>query len=323
MPDVRPTAPTSKRGKRPANMTSHSELSTLSQCEMRWHLRYREHVKGDQSDALRLGSLFHLGAAAHWRGDSWRDVLAAEIVEEGADASLIDLNAIEEDEVVSTVVWLLKRYVRHYEHLDVKVVAQELDLRAKIPGTAQVHQAIIDEVWEVNGRLWVVERKTYGRQDRTTLADVDPQLTNNLWVARANGYDAHGIVFDGAYTYRWKPEKPTQAQLMEELRSGYHGGNWSTASSTVLRAEAKRVQETHPGIERPDSESFDMLWLDRNDEHIAAAHGEIRGAIQRRNSLRRGAAPLRNIGPFCKSCDGRTQCWSRLAFPQDTLIEGD
>jgi hypothetical protein len=264
--------------KRPANLVSHTELSTLAQCEMKWHLRYREGLKSDESAALILGRLIDATAAAFWRGDDWRTVLREAIAEEGADPTRIDLDALDGSEgmeVAAKANWLMQRYDRHYADLrrQVKVVGQQLDLRAKLPGSTQTYQAIIDDVWELYGDLWVVERKTYGRRDRLELVEVDPQLTNNLWVARENGIDAVGVVFDGIYTYRWVGP-------------------------------------------RPDSESFDLLWLDRTDDHISAAHREVKALASRRLALRRGAQPIRNVSPLCKSCGNRETCFERLAFPQ-------
>lgn len=309
--------------KRPRNLTSHTELSKLAQCEMSWHLRYNEGIKGEQSEQAWLGTLVHLGAAAFWRGDDWRVELCKAIAEEGADPALIDLTYFDEGPVASAY-WLLQRYERHYadERQDVEVVAQELDLRATIPGTKQVHQAIVDELWRVRGRLWLVERKTYGRDTQVRLAEFSPQLTNNLWVAKANGYDVHGIVFDGIYTYRWKPEKPTQAAMMEMLLAD--DPRYAGYTQKNLREIAKQEIERRPGVDRPDSESFTHLWLDRSEAHIEAAQAEIRAGIARRNALRRGAVPLRNIGSLCeRHCDQRSVCFERLAFPQMFELDAD
>ena len=307
--------------KRPRNLTSHTELSKLAQCEMSWKLRYVDGVKGEPSDPMWLGTLVHRGAAAISLGGDWRQALAEAITEEGADPSLVVLEALDADTPAATARWLLERYERHYadDLADVTVVAQELDLRATIPGTKQVHQAIIDEVWDVAGDIWVVERKTFGRNDRLDYVEVDPQLTNNLWVARANGIDAVGIVFDGIYTYRWKPEKPTLGAIEEKLVAcGYQG------TKKDLREQARGVQADESNwVERPDSDSFTRLWLDRQPEHVEAAQTEIRGAISRRNALRRGAHPTRNIGNNCRYCDQRSACWEMLAFPQEIVLDAD
>jgi hypothetical protein len=166
----------------------------------------------------------------------------------------------------------------------------------------------------------MVERKSYGRRDRLFTVEVDPQLTLNLWVLAQNGIPCVGIVFDGIYTYRWKPEKPTQAVMMETLLT--EGPVYTTLSKTELRERAKWAIESHPGIDRPPVESFDRLYLDRTSAHIDAALDEVRASIQRRNALRRGATPQRNISSWCKSCAQRPVCWERLAFPVEDALDG-
>lgn len=315
----------STKTKRPANLTSHTELTALSQCEMKWHLRYREHLKGDDSDALILGRLIDRAAAAFWRGDDWVAALIEAVADDDVDTDKVDptlWDAVVDMEVPAKAFWLMQRYERTYtdDRKRITVVGQQLDLRAKIPGTQQVHQAIIDDIWQDDlGRLWMVERKTYGRNDRIEMVEVDPQLTNNLWVARANGYDCVGIVWDGIYTYRWKTEKPTLTQLEAEIVAG----DWAGGTKQELRVLAKQLQERHPGIDRPDEDSFSLLWLDRTDEHVRAAQADIRAGIARRNALRRGAKPVRNLGPLCKGCGQKPECYARLAFPQDVELVAD
>jgi hypothetical protein len=290
---------------------------------MKWHLRYQEGLRGEPSDSLRLGRLIDATAAAFWRRDDWRSVLAEQIVEQGfADfvPELDFLDEVPELEVPARAYWLMQRYERHYGPMlaQVEVLGEQVDLTAPIPGTSQKHQAIIDHIWRVEGDVWVVERKTYGRADRTALVEVDPQLTNNLWVARANGYDAVGIIWDGIYTYRWRPEKPTQKQVVQDYIDQH--GEPPAPTAKGVAEWAREAVERHSGIERPDSDSFEMLFLDRHDAHIQAAHRELQALVSRRTALRRGAQPTRNIGPLCKACEQRETCFERLAFPQSIEV---
>lgn len=304
---------------KPNDWTSHTELSRLAHCEMSWKLRYIDGIKSEPSDAMRLGTLVHHGVAALNRGSDWRKTLAADIAEEGADPALVVLEALDADTPASTAVWLLERYSRYYEddRAGFCVTETELELTATLPD-GQTHLAYVDEVWEDNnGDAWIVERKTFGRGDRIAWVEVDPQLTLNLWVARANNIPAVGIVFDGIYTYRWKPEKPTLAQIEEKLiRCGFQG------TKKELREQARGVQaDESTWTDRPDADSFTRLWLDRTDEQIEAALADVVGTLERRETIRAGGRPVRNIGPHCMRCDQRTKCWEMLAFPQDIVFD--
>lgn len=331
------------RKPRPKNLSSHTELSTLSQCEMRWAFKYVEKLEFPASIQMELGSLVGRLTNWFWRQGDWRAALAAEIAEEGADVALIDLASLEE-QPYADAFWLMERYERHYEHMlkDVRVIADEYDARANIPGTRQNHQAIIDNLWEIKNKLWMVERKTYGRTDSLDMVDVNPQLTNNLWVARtALGADIEGIIYDGIYTYRWKAQKPTQKDIIEQrlelertdaavsiagvpitTEHGLHITKSVTAMNGKQRtAWAREAVEKHPGVDRPDSESFTMLYLDRTEKHITAAQIEIRAQLKRRDALRRGADPMRNLTTWCNNCPAKSTCFERLAFPQDIEID--
>lgn len=323
------TATKPARKPRPKNLSSHTELSTLSQCEMRWAFKYVEKLEFPASIQMELGSLVGRLTNVFWRHEDWRQALAVELCEEDADVNSIVLAEVEE-QPYADAFWLMERYERHYEHMlkDVRVIADEFDARANIPGTRQNHQAIIDNLWEIKNKLWMVERKTYGRTDSLDMVDVNPQLTNNLWVARtALGADIEGIIYDGIYTYRWKAQKPTQKDLIEqrvmhELEHPVAGTTPFGEIPKKLQTEwAREAVEKHPGVDRPDSESFTMLYLDRTEKHITAAQIEIRAQLKRRDALRRGADPMRNLTTWCNNCPAKSTCFERLAFPQDIEID--
>lgn len=322
---------TAARKPRPLNLSSHTELSTLTQCERRWRYQYIDKIRGDKSLPMILGSTMGVTCDAFWRHEDWRMALAVIICEAEAEAGGYEPSppdAIDLDQVTAepyaTAYWLGQRYERFYADMldEVEVEYTELDCRAKIPGTTQVHQAIIDNIFKIGRRRYMVERKTYGKTEKLDLVDVDPQLTNNLWVAREHtGLKIDGIIFDGIYTYRWKAEKPTQQQLIDEALAaeGFPVGV-STMKPNERREWARAAVLAHPGVDRPDSESFEMLFLDRTPKHVAAAQKEIAGQLRRRAQLRRGVQPMRNIGPFCKNCPAKSDCFSDLAFPQSDIV---
>ena len=320
----------SRRVTRAKNLSSHTELSELTSCERRWWYKYVKGIRGEASDPMILGSTMGVLCDAFWRHKDWRPLLCAYIGDEGVDFDYIDLDLVTE-EPYATAYWLMQRYERHYANMldEVEVVYTELDCRAKIPGTNQVHQAIIDNIFAMKigkkKRHFMVERKTYGRMEKLDFVDVDPQLTNNLWVAQeVLDIKLDGIIFDGIYTHRWKAEKPTQAQCIVD---GIENQVYLTDARCELAEATKKEQtewaraavERHPGVERPDSESFEMLFLDRTPKHIEAAQEEIKGQLRRRAQLRRGVRPNRNIGPFCKNCPAKSECFSDLAFPQNDI----
>lgn len=316
---------TAARKPRPLNLSSHTELSTLSQCERQWWYKYVKKIKSEQSPAMVKGIVLGIACNAFWRSESWPFAVAQWVCEEGADPNLIEINEITEDPFAD-VVWLMHRYERQYADMrsKVKVLGQEIDCRAKIPGTTQVHQAILDELWQIGRRKYMVERKSYGRNDKSDLVDYDPQLTNNFWVAQEFlGIKLDGIIWDGIYTHHWTPTKPTQGQLIAERIAEEEAGNGGPGTSAFAGATkvwqrewAREAIEAHPGIDRPDGDSFQQIRLDRTPKHIEAAQQEIRGQLRRRAQLRKGVQPMRNITQWCKGCPANKECFEDLAFPQ-------
>ena len=313
--------------------TSHTELSKLANCEMSWWLRYVEGIKGPASQAMEKGSAIHAAAAAFWRGDDWRRTLSEYIIRSNQpdlDGAMVedalqysDLDYIEHDDSqrhFADAVWLMKRYAKHYgqvlESRDVVSVGEELDLYAQIPGVSQRHRAIIDQIVEHKGHLWMLERKTYGRGNRLDYVTVDPQLTLNMWVAKENGFDVVGIIFDGIYTHRWAPSKPTQADALAGAPDSV-----LALSKAEQRDWAREVVAAHPGTERGTSASFHWVYEYRLAHHIEQALEEVKAAVRRRTDLLYGERPIRNIGQGCTWCHQRDECYRRLAFPTDIMID--
>lgn len=291
--------------------TSHTELSTLSACEMKWFLRYVEKERGETTTPMYLGTLLHEGTAHLLEGRPWSTDWPEEAMAAGA------LNV----EPWLTAAWLLERYARYHAKFlsEVTVIANEQRLFVPVPGTKQRHECVLDSMIEHGGRRWVREAKSYGRQTRVEYLMVDPQVTLNLAVAREHYENVAGILFDGIYTHRFALERPTQKQVIEEATVA--GTLPDFATKKAQQEWAREVVAEHRGYERPLAVSFHQEWLDRTPEHTEAAWAEVRAGISRRNALKRTKQPLRNIGYNCGSCGQRGTCWERLAFPLDIDLD--
>lgn len=308
------------------NNISFSEANTLSNCEWKWDYTYRlGNNGGDASVAMLKGTVTH-EVVAHW----W------DTGEVDGGIAVETLSEIEEtcpgsyDELLNWVDWIMPRYAQHYGTLrgELKVVEHELELTAKLPGTNVTVMGHVDGLYReaVTGRLFAVERKTYGRRDRLEYLSVDPQVSLYYWLLQENGYDIYSIMWDGIYTHQWKPEKPTQKELIEAAQLEQGGvGRLSGLPFTTNKQWTEWAREQvaqHPGVERPNADSFDLVWLDRTDAQIEQALLDLKSVVSRRTALRRkGARPIRNIGQGCSWCSARTSCHEALAFPQTILLD--
>jgi hypothetical protein len=314
--------------------TSYTELSVLADCEEKWKRRYTgPKVKNPPSLALATGLLTHGGVNTVWTHGDFRTGLQEAIATMTTEWPDLPVLA----EAVELADWLLRRYVEVYADFarNIEVIEVEKRLQAKVPGSPFSIYGYVDRMVEINGKLWLVETKTMKDWSRLDLVDVDPQQTLYFWLAQQNGLEPHGILFDAIRTFRWALEKPTQKVLIEaELASSFSEDRlerWRTPEFEELFPDltpakrklewARAAVEAHPGVETHAAhESFNQVWLDRTPAQIEMALKWARGLMRRRSALKHGATAARNIGPFCKSCFHKDDCFEDFAFPQQFEI---
>lgn len=312
--------------KQAQDVINFSEFWALAGCEQRWVYGYlqQEHEVGERR-GLNLGTLLHLG------GDLWNQGQYAENVwlpEEWTD----DINTGGkpgepqtrylkdfDPQVVEDARWLLNRYVAHYGPVPPsswRMIDSERWLSAAIgPNLLLVGRT--DGVLRIEGDpeipdgLWLMERKSYGAKGRLNYVHVDPQLVIYKRLVEAEyGEPITGVLYDGFYTYHWKPEKPTLAAIIEAA-GGADGAQWPTKKAAT--EWARHEQAKHPGIERPASESFERRFPDISEEMVAVGERYIAAAVRRRAQLVADPSQaMPNVGHSCNSCGFKARCWAEL-----------
>ncbi len=314
--------------------TSFSELSTLASCEEKWYRRYVLREPSESGPAANKGTFWHTGSSALWDGKSVEEALAL-MDEEVSQAYPDGPRTDEEIKSVVDAAWLVERYARHYA-LQIKqatVVATEARYTRELhyPTRDGWHSVTVkmdvDQLLEIDGKLWLREAKSSGRKDILDLAGVSPQVTLYWWGLAELYPNLYGVLFDFAYTYRWKPTKPTQTELIDaatpEEKASWNEGTDTLAATRRAWAQAKVA--SHPGIERPDSESFEQVWTDRTPEQVDAGVEWAQHILERRHHLTQflpgvdRAPTIKNVGPACKFCDHRSSCYESLEFPQQDI----
>lgn len=296
------------------NATSYSELSVLAECETKWQYKYLKRIRGEQSTAQARGSAIH-EAVAQWWDEPTLYMDEINPWPEGAP---------DDPEEVETVEWLLRRYEEHHgpgrDAGSLRMIGHELYFEAPVPGTNVILRGYVDGLaLDLQGGMWLIERKTMKDWQRLDLLEVDQQISLYIWLAQVIGLPVKGVIFDAIRTYRWKPEKPTLTDIEVELLATYP--KMGLLSKKLLREKAKQVQAADPGVERPAAESFHVAWLDRSPEHIAEALADVQAGAQRRALLANGARPQRNLGRHCGWCDHKPDCWAALSFPLEIVQE--
>lgn len=311
-------------------LINYSEFATLSRCERQHRLLYIDGLDDghdeSQASGLNLGTLLHLG------GGRWQAGLGAtlpvqwtdDINTGGKPGEVRTLRLDDFDpETVDLALWLLKRYELHYGSeppSDWKLLSAEEWLERKF-GTGRAQWRLVgrsDGAVEIDGLIWLLERKSYKSKGRLDYVGVDPQLgCYSLLFERKYGVRPFGVIYDGIYTYPYVPRKPTQAELIEE--SGLTFGTKKAAQEWAREQVAR-----HPGVERDPADSFERREVEISDAHLEAAKEYLASAVRRRRALiKRPGDALPNVGAHCSWCPVQEQCWDQLGAGYNEEIEFD
>ena len=308
---------------------NYSEFNTLTSCERKWAYQYvlNEAEEGARK-GLFLGTLCHkwherrlLGLGATLPSE-WTDDI--EPGGKPGEAQVIALASFD-PELVTRATWLAGRFVECYGAEPPSwwtVISAEDWMTREFTWGTLVGRT--DGFVRIEGKLWLIELKTYGaRPGPLAYAQVSPQLGCYSLLAEAKyGERPWGIIYQGVYTYRWKPIVPTQASLIEMMKATPEGG---CASARDLKAAAKLMQaDPNRWTERPAAESFDQIEVELGDEHLRTAETYLQSAVNRRDDLlEHGMQALPNVGRDCSWCSFKTQCWFDLGGVEPFEIEVD
>lgn len=192
-----------------------SSLQMLAGCQWKWWYRYVLGGEDRPGPAAMLGTFLGDMTALFWEGKDWRAFHAASEVqfqivgEEGVFAIT--------PEWFGRAHWLMERYEEHYRsELDnVKVLGTEVFFRLKLPGRYGYLCGAIDQLQEIDGKVWVREGKTFSDFSKMDQHERSHQTTFYMWAAQQLGYEPWGILLDGIRTYQWKRDVHPPADSFE------------------------------------------------------------------------------------------------------------
>lgn len=194
-----------------ATLLTHSCEQAFKTCPRKFFLQYRIGLRPlHDSDALRLGSAFHVGLEQLKLGKD-EDEAAASVVMAYADHDCPPwLQPDEFDTERETAVALVRGYARRWgSDAIVKYIAVEQAFTVPIvnPSTGRETPVFrsagkIDGIAELpDGRLAIIEHKTTGESieagsDYWQRLMMDGQISRYVLAARALGYDVQTTVYD-------------------------------------------------------------------------------------------------------------------------------
>lgn len=317
-------------------LINYSEFNTLTDCERRFVYQYllAEEEPGAKR-GLHLGTLCHLWHSSWLRGngavllDTWTD----DINTGGKPGEVRTLCLSDFDPVlVERALWLAARFTAVYGQ---QPPSSWTVISAEEWMTRQFDWGILvgrtDGFVEIDGNLWLIEVKSYGsKPGPLAYAQMSPQLgCYSLLAEEKYGQRPFGILYQGIYTYQWKPQVPTQQSLID----------WRAADDPPFAALTKTAQrdwareciadgryaDNYP--QRAPEESFEQLEVELGDEHLNVAGGYLGAAIRRRTRIKQAKQPLYealpSVGQHCRNCGFRPRCWFELGGIEEFEIEVD
>lgn len=307
---------------------NYSEFQTLATCERKWWYAYADHATEEKTFVgLQLGTLCHLWYGQWLLGNGatlpevWTDDMASggKRSAEQHEYALADFPT----ELVERAQWLAARFEEHYGSQPPSswtVISVEEWMTRPLGEHELVGRC--DGLVEIDGQLWLIELKSYSsRPGPLAYAQVSPQLgVYGLLAEETYGKRPFGIIYQGIYTYQWKPTAPTQQAVLDALP---RTSPVLALSKTQQRDWAREAVAKHPGTQRPAAESFDQIEVDLGPEHYFTALSAITAAIERREALlpwnEKSTVP--NVGQGCKGCGFRQRCWSEMGGVEEDEIE--
>ena len=325
-------------------LINYSEFNTLTQCERRFVYQYvLNQEEGGERRGLNLGTLCHLWHSRWLTGQGatlpseWSD----DINVGGKPGEVRTLCLSDYDPaLVTRAEWLAARFCAVYGESPPSswtVISAEEWLTREFTWGTLVGRT--DGFVEIDGQLYLIEVKTYGsKPGPLAYCQVSPQLgCYSLLAEEKFGKLPFGILYQGIYTYQWKPKKPTQAALIAEVEQGNPVWDWKNFPEGK-QAWGRAAVDAHPGYEREPSESFQQEWPELGHEHLRTAETYLEAAVARRSYLLLGAEEtddfgttyeggdalrraLPSIGQQCRNCGFRPQCWADLGGVEEFEIE--
>lgn len=237
------TAPVAERRERKGpfalNVLTHSAESCFRACPRRYRINYGIGLRpAHDSDALRVGSAFHIGLEELKDGNGESGAEEAIRITYSEATCPPWLTADEFDTERETAVAMAVAYARRYANDGIiKYVANELsfDLPIVNPYTGREYPGYrnagkIDGIAELpDGRLALIEFKTVG-EDIAVDADywlklmLDAQISRYMLAARELGYDVQTVVYDATRKPAIRPKNVAKAERAMWTSKGEYFG---------------------------------------------------------------------------------------------------
>lgn len=219
---------------------SNSSLKTYQECARLYKYRYcGDRPEEVETEALRVGNEFHEAI------EKWPNV---------------DYESVRDP----LVRGMLRRYMDDRPAGKFNVVAVEVPWECQVADVEL--RGYVDKVVEIDGRLYILEHKTTGRDVDEFIASkaIDRQPILYLIAARQAGLDVDAVIFDVTYRPRIRLSRgETEAQFEERVRMA-STTRWHPMHVTEI--DIAGVEKDVAGLARMLEVSYERDVWPRNPE---------------------------------------------------------
>lgn len=239
-------------------LVTNSEIKTYRRCAREHHYAYRLGYRPTLiAEALRVGSLLHLGLEAYWRHWEYWATDSDQALFAAWDAmrpwAIDGFDAARAEQLMRGyhARWQGQHRVDAFEVLGV-----ELEFRAPLVNPAT---SAASRTFELGGKLDALIRRSNGRvylvEHKTTSEDIgagstywqrlqlDAQVSMYYAGARSLGYDVAGCDYDVVGKPKIRPLKATPLESRQFKRNGELYANQRAENETVEQFEARLTEE--------------------------------------------------------------------------------
>ncbi len=286
-------------------LLTNSALKTFRRCKTEFHVSYELGYRSlGEPEALRFGSLFHVGLEAWWRADATVPGLQLR-----AAIEAITPHAADEFDLVRAGV-LLQGYDARWAADEYDVLAVEAQFRAPLvnPSTGAASRTFevggkLDAIVRsrADGLVYIVEHKTSGEDIGAGSSywerlQLDTQISIYFAGARSLGHDVAGCLYDVIGKPRLAPLKATPLESQKRTKQGALYANQRERDETpdeyrqrltehvALSPDRYYQRGTVVRLETEEREAaFDTWWTARavRDAQLAGAWPKNPDACQR------------------------------------------
>ncbi len=294
--DSNPTKSNGVNGTRRLQLLTESRKKTRRRCQREEQIRYQDGYQPiSNSDALRFGSLLHVGLEAWWKAPRGSDRFAAALaaMRSAATPETDPFELVDAEE-------LMRGYDAMWGDSPLEALAVEEEFRTALvnPETGSASKTFelagkIDVVARDTGRDVLVEHKSSGEDISQgspywARLRMDGQISGYFRGAEALGYRPEACIYDVIGKISLKPYKATPTDKRKYKATGELYANQRDKDETP---EEYRVRVNEKICENPDAH-YQRGTVIRLEEEMRAYDLETwQEATQLRESMRLGIAP--------------------------------